>query len=186
MAPTKILVLGSGLVAKPCVDYLHRNTENHLTVACRTLAAAEKLAAGFPRATAIALDVQSPDLDRQVADHDVVISLVPFIYHADIICSAIKGKTNVVTTSYVSAAMHELDGPAKEAGITVLNEVGVDPGVDHLYAVKTISEIHDKGGKVKEFHSYCGGLPAPEAADNPLRFKVFRHLVCVPHASSPG
>ncbi|WDK20071.1 saccharopine dehydrogenase [Colletotrichum graminicola] len=63
------------------------------------------------------------------------------------------------------------------AGITVLNEVGVDPGVDHLYAIKASGEVHRKGGKIKEFHSYCGGLPAPECADNPLRFK----FSCSPH-----
>ncbi|KAH7304802.1 saccharopine dehydrogenase [Stachybotrys elegans] len=166
-----ILVLGSGMVAKPCVDFLCRNVNNNLTLACRTLSAAEKLVAGRPRLTAIALDVQSPDLDRVVAEHDIVISLVPFIHHPVVIRSAIKGKTNVVTTSYVSPAMLDLDASAKEAGITVLNEVGVDPGVDHLYAVKVITDVHEKGGKVKEFYSYCGGLAAPEAADNPLRFK---------------
>ena len=101
-----------------------------------------------PRAKAIALDVKSPDLDHHIAEHDVVISLVPFIYHADVIQSAIEAKTHVVTTSYVSPAMRELDNAAKEAGITVLNEVGVDPGVDHLYAIKTIGEVHDKGGEV--------------------------------------
>lgn len=63
--------------------------------------------------------------------------------------------------------MQELDGAAKEAGITVLNEVGMDPGVDHLYAIKLIGEVHEKGRKVKEFYSFCGGLPASEAADNP-------------------
>ncbi|CAF9911721.1 MAG: Saccharopine dehydrogenase [NADP(+), L-glutamate-forming] [Heterodermia speciosa] len=71
-------------------------------------------------------------------------------------------------TSYVSPAMLELDQEAKEAGITVLNEVGLDPGIDHLYAVKTISEVHKAGGKITSFLSYCGGLPAPEASDNPL------------------
>ncbi|KAH6971547.1 saccharopine dehydrogenase [Ilyonectria sp. MPI-CAGE-AT-0026] len=167
----KILVLGSGMVAKPCVDYLLRDADNLLTIGCRTITTAEKLVAGRSSATAIALDVKSPDLDRHIAEHDLVISLVPFIYHADVIRSAIKGKTHVVTTSYVSPAMQDLDGAAKEAGITVLNEVGVDPGVDHLYAVKTIGEVHEKGGKVKEFYSYCGGLCAPEASDNPLQFK---------------
>ncbi|RSL46753.1 hypothetical protein CEP54_013698 [Fusarium duplospermum] len=172
MSEKKILVLGSGMVAKPCVDYLLRDERNILTVACRTLPTAEKLVSQRPRAKAIALDVKSPDLDRHMAEHDVVISLVPFIYHADVIRSAIKAKAHVVTTSYVSPAMRELDAAAKEAGITVLNEVGVDPGVDHLYAIKTIGEVHGKGGKVKEFYSFCGGIPAPEAAnDNPLRFK---------------
>jgi len=88
-----------------------------------------------------------------------------------VIRSAIKGKTQVVTTSYVSPAIRDLDQAAKDAGITVLNEVGVDPGVDHLYAIKTIDEVHAKGGKVREFYSFCGGLPAPECAGNPLGFK---------------
>ena len=99
-----------------------------------------------------------------------MISLIPYIYHAAVIKSAIKSKTQVVTTSYVSQAIQDLDGAAKEAGITVLNEVGVDPGVDHLYAIKKIDEVHSKGGKVEEFYSYCGGLPAPDCADNPLGF----------------
>ncbi|KAI8182369.1 Saccharopine dehydrogenase [Colletotrichum sp. SAR 10_75] len=167
----RILVLGSGLVAKPCVDYLIRDERNKLTIACRTLSTAQTLAADHSRATAIGLDVASPELDTHVTEHDVVISLVPFIYHPTVIKAAIRGKTHVVTTSYVSPAIRELEAEAKAAGITVLNEVGVDPGVDHLYAIKTIGEVHAKGGKVKEFYSYCGGLPAPECADNPLKFK---------------
>ena len=80
-------------------------------------------------------------------------------------------KKNVVTTSYVSPAMQELEPKVKEAGITVMNEIGLDPGIDHLYAVKTIEEVHKAGGKVTSFLSYCGGLPAPEASDNPLGYK---------------
>lgn len=135
--------------------------------------AAQKLATSFPRTKAITLDVTSEaELDKCIAAHDVIISLIPYIYHASVIKSAIKSATNVVTTSYVSDAIRQLDKPAKEAGITVLNEVGVDPGVDHLYAIKKISEVHAQGGKVLEFYSYCGGLPAPECAnDNPLSFK---------------
>lgn len=67
--------------------------------------------------------------------------------------------------------MLELDAEAKEAGITVMNEIGLDPGIDHLYAVKTIEEVHAAGGKITSFLSYCGGLPAPEASDNPLGYK---------------
>ena len=76
-----------------------------------------------------------------------------------------------MTTSYISPAIRELEPAVKESSITVLTEVGVDPGVDHIYAIKKIDEVHAKGGKVLEFHSYCGGLPAPECADNPLGFK---------------
>ncbi|KAI9830160.1 MAG: hypothetical protein M1819_005837 [Sarea resinae] len=172
MSGKKILVLGSGMVARPCVEYLTRNEKNEITVACRTLSTAEALISGLPGTRAISLDVSlSKNLDPQVAAHDLVISLIPYIYHATVVKSAIKAKTNVVTTSYVSHAIRDLEAAAKEAGIVVLNEVGMDPGIDHLYAIKTIGEVHEKGGKVKEFHSYCGGLPAPECADNPLRFK---------------
>jgi spermidine synthase len=67
--------------------------------------------------------------------------------------------------------MKALDADAQKAGIVVLNEVGLDPGIDHLYAVKTIDEVHQAGGKITGFLSYCGGLPAPESADNPLGYK---------------
>lgn len=160
--------------------------------ACRTLEAAERVAADLPRTKAILLDVGDiAALEAAVAEYDVVVSLIPYTYHAAVIKAAIKGKTHVVTTSYVSPAMRELDEEAKKAGIVVMNEIGLDPGIDHLYAVKAISEVHSKGGKVrhlplfdstlagrssskdqiKEFTSYSAGLPAPAAANNPLGYK---------------
>ncbi|KAL9101127.1 MAG: hypothetical protein Q9163_003588, partial [Psora crenata] len=106
MTVIKILVLGSGMVARPCVEYLVRDSKNHVTVA-------------------ISLDVSnSADLEKAIADHDLVISLVPYVYHAAVIKLAIKYKINVVTTSYVSPAIRELDVAAKDAGTVVLNEVG--------------------------------------------------------------
>ncbi|KAL8723619.1 MAG: hypothetical protein Q9181_007247 [Wetmoreana brouardii] len=172
MADIRILVLGSGMVAAPWVEYLLRNEKNHVTIACRTLSTAQTVAPGLPRVRAIALDVSlTTELDSQIASHDLIISFVPYVYHASVIKLAIKYKVNVVTTSYLSDAIRELDTPAKEAGVVVLNEVGVDPGVNHLYAIKKIGEVHAKGGLIKEFYSYCGGLPAPERADNPLGFK---------------
>ncbi|KAF5367032.1 hypothetical protein D9758_004010 [Tetrapyrgos nigripes] len=168
----KVLLLGSGYVARPCAEYIVRNPHNELTIACRTLSAAKELAESLPRTKAISLDAnKQADLEAQVAAHDLVISLIPYTYHATVIKAAIKGKTDVVTTSYVSPAMRELDEEAKAAGIIVLNEIGLDPGIDHLYAIKTIDEVHAKGGKVKEFLSYCGGLPAPQFAGNPLGYK---------------
>jgi saccharopine dehydrogenase-like NADP-dependent oxidoreductase len=80
-----------------------------------------------------------------VAKVDLVISLIPYTHHATVIKSAIRKKKDVVTTSYVSPAMMELDAQVKEAGITVMNEIGVDPGVDHLSAVLTIDEVHKAG-----------------------------------------
>ncbi|KAG0066259.1 saccharopine dehydrogenase (NADP+, L-glutamate-forming) [Linnemannia elongata] len=172
MATKKILLLGSGFVAEPCVEYLCRRPENKLTIAARRLAIAQELAGGYANTTAISLDVNDEvALDAAIAEHDVVISLIPYTHHAQVIKSAIKSKTNVVTTSYVSPAMMAYDEAAKAAGVVVMNEIGVDPGVDHLYALKTINEVHAEGGKVLSFLSYCGGLPAPEASNNPLGYK---------------
>lgn len=94
--------------------------------ACRTLESAKKLSAGVKLSTAISLDVtDDAALDAEVAKHDLVISLIPYIFHAAVIKSAIRKKKHVVTTSYVSPAMLELDQAAKDAGITVMNEIGV-------------------------------------------------------------
>jgi saccharopine dehydrogenase (NADP+, L-glutamate forming) len=165
------LLLGSGFVARPTVEVLSK-AGVAVTVACRTLESAKKLAGNFNGATAISLDVNdSTALETEVAKHDVTISLIPYTYHATVIKAAIKAKKHVVTTSYVSPAMMELDAQAKEAGITVMNEIGLDPGIDHLYAIKTISEVHAAGGKITSFLSYCGGLPAAECSDNPLGYK---------------
>ncbi|KAI0708787.1 saccharopine dehydrogenase [Cerioporus squamosus] len=176
--PTKkVLLLGSGAVARPCAEYVVRNPDNALTVACRTLKTAEALISDLPNATAVSLDAGSEDpekqaaLEKAIAESDLVISLVPYIHHVNVIKAAIKGKTNVVTTSYISPGIRELEDEIKKAGIVVMNEIGLDPGVDHLYAIKTIDEVHAQGGKIKEFHSFCGGLPAPECSDNPLGYK---------------
>lgn len=166
----QVLLLGSGFVAKPTVDILSTTDGIDVTVACRTLENAKKLAG--EHAKAISLDVTDEKaLDAAVGKVDVVISLIPYIYHALVVKSAIRNKTNVVTTSYISAALKELEPEIKKAGITVMNEIGLDPGIDHLYAVKTIDEIHKQNGKIKSFLSYCGGLPAPEDSDNPLGYK---------------
>jgi spermidine synthase / saccharopine dehydrogenase (NADP+, L-glutamate-forming) len=136
---------------RPPILFFHPYlTNNPYLPACRDVQKARDLASGLRNAEAISLDVTSTnDLDAQVASHDLVISLIPYIHHAAVIKSAIKGKTHVVTTSYVSPAMRELDEEAKKAGIVVMNEIGLDPGIDHLYAIKTISEVHEKGGQVR-------------------------------------
>ncbi|KAJ5779416.1 saccharopine reductase Lys7-Penicillium chrysogenum [Penicillium paradoxum] len=171
VAGSKALLLGSGFVTKPTVEVLSK-ADVEVTVACRTLESAQALAAGFKNTKAISLDVNDDAaLDAALEQADVVISLIPYTFHATVIKSAIRTKTNVVTTSYVSPAMLELDEQCKAAGITVMNEIGLDPGIDHLYAVKTIEEVHAAGGKVTGFISFCGGLPAPECSNNPLGYK---------------
>ncbi|APA08296.1 hypothetical protein SS1G_13213 [Sclerotinia sclerotiorum 1980 UF-70] len=167
----KVLMLGAGFVTRPTLDILSE-AGIQVSVACRTIESAKKLSEGVKNAHPISLDVTDDKaLDAEVAKNDLVISLIPYTFHATVIKSAIRNKKNVVTTSYVSPAMMELDEEAKNAGITVMNEIGLDPGIDHLYAVKTIEEVHKAGGKITSFLSYCGGLPAPEDSDNPLGYK---------------
>ena len=94
-------------------------------VACRTLSTAQGLASNLPQTKAISLDVSnSADLEKAIRDHELVISLVPYVYHAAVMKLAIKYKINGVTASYVSPAIRELEAAAKEAGIVILNEVG--------------------------------------------------------------
>jgi hypothetical protein len=97
----------------------------------------------------MSLDVNdTPALEVAVAAVDVVVSLIPYALHVPVIEAAIKGNTHVVTTSYVSPAVRALEERVKAAGIIVMNEIGLDPGIDHLYAIKTIDEVHTQGGKV--------------------------------------
>ncbi|TQS35263.1 hypothetical protein Golomagni_04321 [Golovinomyces magnicellulatus] len=171
MASRKVLMLGAGFVTRPTLDILCEAGVN-VSVACRNIETAKGLTQGVKNATPISLDVTNEQqLDAEIAKNDLVISLIPYTFHATVIRSAIRNKKNVVTTSYISPAMLELNDEAKKAGITVMNEIGLDPGLDHLYAVKTIEEVHNAGGKINSFLSYCGGLPSPESSDNPLGYK---------------
>lgn len=171
MANRKVLLLGAGFVTRPTAVELDK-AGVYVTVACRTLDSAKKLCEGLKNANAISLNVSDKTaLEAEIAKVALVISLIPYTFHAQVIQAAINQKKHVVTTSYVSEAMMALDQAAKDAGITVFNEIGVDPGVDHLWAIKTISEVHKAGGKINSFISYCGGLPAPEDSDNPLGYK---------------
>jgi saccharopine dehydrogenase (NADP+, L-glutamate forming) len=168
-----VLVLGAGLVTRPLVRYLLDQPGYHVTVASRTLNKAEALVGDHPRGKAIAFDItrDSERLGDLVAEADLAISLLPYIHHVQVAEQCVRHRKHMVTTSYVSDAMRALDGAAREAGIILLNEIGLDPGIDHMSAMRIIDRVHGAGGEVKSFRSYCGGLPAPEANDNPLGYK---------------
>ena len=168
----KILVLGAGLVSRPLVEYLLKQPDFQVTVASRTVSKAEKLIENHSRGKAIALNVDDTiTLAKLINDCDLAISLVPYAYHPVIAKFCIEKKKQMITTSYVSDAMRELAPKAKAAGIIILNEIGLDPGIDHMSAMKIINDVQNKGGKVISFYSYCGGLPAPEANTNPFGYK---------------
>lgn len=168
----KVLVLGAGLVSRPLVHYLLEQPDFFVTVATRTLWKAEKLICDHPRGKALPLVVQDEaKLEELVKEHDLAVSLLPYVYHVKVAKLCIKHKKLMVTTSYVSKEMKELDGEARKAGVLILNEIGVDPGIDHMSAMDVIHRVEGAGGKIVGFHSYCGGLPAPEANDNPFGYK---------------
>jgi len=160
-------------VAKPLVQYLLDRAGFQVTVASRTLSKAEALVGDHPRGKAVAFDIEqdSASLSDLVAQADLAISLLPDIYHVRVAEQCIRHRKPLVTTSYVSDGMRALDGAARDAGVILLNEIGLDPGIDHMSAMRVIHRVHEAGGEVKSFRSYCGGLPAPDANDNPLGYK---------------
>ncbi len=167
----KVLVLGAGLVSKPLVHYLlKKNFE--VKVASRTVSKADALIKGFSNGTAEELNVKNDEqLEKLIIESDLAISLLPFTFHVKVAKLCIKHKKQLVTTSYVSKEMNQLDEEAKSAGILILNEIGLDPGIDHMSAMQIIDDVNKKGGKVTSFRSYCGGLPDMQHNNNPFGYK---------------
>jgi saccharopine dehydrogenase-like NADP-dependent oxidoreductase len=168
----KILVLGAGLVARPLVRYLLEEPEFHVTVATRTLSKAETLIDRRPRGTAKSLNVEDTTaLKAFISSADLVISLLPWTHHIDVAKHCIESRKHLVTTSYVKPEMQALDADAKNSGLLFLNEIGVDPGIDHMAAMRVIDGAKKEGGEIFSFYSYCGGLPALESNNNPFGYK---------------
>jgi saccharopine dehydrogenase-like NADP-dependent oxidoreductase len=168
----KVLVLGAGLVTRPHVRYLLDVPDFQVTVASRTVSKAETLINGHPQGVAIALDVSNEaELEALIRQTDLAVSMLPYAYHPTVAALCVKHRKHMVTTSYVKDQMRALDIPAKQAGIILLNEIGVDPGIDHMSAMKVIHHVERTGGKIASFVSWTGGLPAPEASDNPFGYK---------------
>ncbi|MES2779087.1 MAG: saccharopine dehydrogenase C-terminal domain-containing protein [Bacteroidota bacterium] len=171
----KILVLGAGLSSSYLIKYLleHAIAENwQVTIADSNLEAAQHKTRHHTHATAIELNITNDkSRSEQIAAHDLVISMLPPSMHILAAQDCITYKKHLVTASYISDEMKQLDKAAKDAGVLLLNECGLDPGIDHLSAVKIIHEIEERGGTVTSFKSFCGGLVAPEYDDNPWNYK---------------
>ncbi|KAF9680334.1 hypothetical protein SADUNF_Sadunf06G0110300 [Salix dunnii] len=187
-----VLIIGAGRVCRPAVELLTSagNTSSHewykacldtdfeeqtvveVVVASLYLKDAEEIIDGIPNASAVQLDVMDGEsLCKYISQVDVVVSLIPASCHITIANACIKLKKHLVTASYVDDSMSFLHGEAKAADITILGEMGLDPGIDHMMAMKMINNVHVRKGRIKSFTSYCGGLPSPAAANNPLAYK---------------
>ncbi|XP_015600808.2 alpha-aminoadipic semialdehyde synthase, mitochondrial [Cephus cinctus] len=169
----KVVVLGAGYVSAPLVEYLHRDNKIRIIVCSQLKDEADALANRYPGVESVFLNVlDRPDtLHEVVSSADVVVSLLPYSLHHLVAKTCIQTKTHLVTASYMNDDVKALHEEAEAAGVTILNEVGLDPGIDHLLALECFDDIRQAGGKIESFISWCGGLPAPECSYNPLRYK---------------
>lgn len=173
----KILLIGAGRSASSLIDYLLRQAEIfdwHITIGELDPETAKSKIGESKRASVILFDAQSEQLRSAViSEHDLVVSMLPATMHVPVAVDCIKFKKHMVTASYVSDAMRDLHADAVAAGVTILNEMGVDPGIDHMSAVKVLDQLRAEGSDVFHFETFTGGLPAPESDDNPWHYKFF-------------
>lgn len=171
----RILVVGAGLSATSLIEYLLNKSEENdwdVVVADYDFNLAQQKINNHSRGIAIHFDVfdveQRNDAIRQA---DIVVSMLPASMHVLLAEDCVIQGVNMITASYVSDKIKALDERAKEKGVLLLNEIGLDPGIDHLSAKKIIDDIQAKGGEITLFKSFCGGLVAPEYDDNPWNYK---------------
>jgi saccharopine dehydrogenase-like NADP-dependent oxidoreductase len=171
----RILVLGSGLSTSSLIDYLlgHAEKENWLiTVGDIDEKTARSKIDGHPRGTAIPFDIfNETDKIRHISESDIVISMLPARFHPMVAEACLAAGRNLLTASYVSPEIRRLDYQARQKGLLFFNELGVDPGIDHMSAMRIIDAIREKGGKITGFRSFTGGLIAPESDNNPWNYK---------------
>jgi saccharopine dehydrogenase-like NADP-dependent oxidoreductase len=167
----RICIFGAGMVSRPIIVHLLEKGYE-VTVASNDLSKVDFIGQYSKGKTEI-FDVHNQEqLSKLVSEHDINVSLLPYIFHIDVARQCLRHRKHLVTTSYVKPEMQALDSEARKLGIGLLNEMGLDPGIDHMSAMKIIDYIHEKEGEVEEFYSLCGALPAPESShDNPLRYK---------------
>jgi len=170
-----ILIFGAGRSASSLIRYLLSKSESenlHLIVADLSLALAEKKTQNHPNATPIALNIfETEERKAAIEKASIVISMLPAHLHIEIAKDCLEFKKHLVTASYISDAMQELDEEARKNNLIFMNEIGLDPGIDHMSAMKVIDEIRSKGGKMLLFESFCGGLVAPECDNNLWNYK---------------
>jgi len=170
-----ILIFGAGRSASSLIRYLLAKSESenlHLVVADLSLALAEKKTQNHPNATPIALNIfETEERKAAIEKASIVISMLPAHLHIEIAEDCIEFKKHLVTASYISDAMQALDEEARKNNLIFMNEIGLDPGIDHMSAMKVIDEIRSKGGNMLLFESFCGGLVAPECDNNLWNYK---------------
>ena len=170
-----ILIIGAGRSATSLIRYLLDKSEKEelfITIGDISIQAAQRFTTGHPNARGIMLDVFN-DVQRKeaVENSDLVISMLPARYHIEVAKDCIEFGKHMVTASYISKEMQALNHKAQAKGLIFMNEIGLDPGIDHMSAMQVIDRIRSKGGKMLLFESFCGGLIAPESDNNLWNYK---------------
>ncbi|MEM9919785.1 MAG: saccharopine dehydrogenase C-terminal domain-containing protein [Bacteroidota bacterium] len=170
-----ILVIGAGRSATALIDYLLNKAKEYswfVMVADANPELAQQKVNNHPNGRATWLDVTKVNDRRDLIERaDVVVSLLPAHLHLEVAHDCIKLKKHLITASYVSKEMYRLGDEARNRELIFMGEMGLDPGIDHMSAMRKIDEIKEKGGTLKAFRSYTGGLIAPESDDNPWHYK---------------
>jgi saccharopine dehydrogenase-like NADP-dependent oxidoreductase len=171
----KILIIGAGRSASSLIKYLLDKSDDEklvITIADLSEALANKKTGSHKNARAISFDVCNDEQRKQeIQQADIVISMLPAHLHIEVAKDCVFYKKSMITASYISEEMKSLDFQAKENQIVLMNEIGLDPGIDHMSAMKIMDEIKSKGGKIILFESFCGGLVAPESDTNLWNYK---------------
>ncbi|MCP4443008.1 MAG: saccharopine dehydrogenase [Aureispira sp.] len=171
----KVLIIGAGRSATSLIDYMLDQADKHdwhITVADMSLELAQEKVEGRARGTAVSFNaLDEAERKPHLANADFVVSMLPARFHIHVAKDCLKLGKNLATASYVSPELKELDQEVKDKGLIFLNEIGLDPGIDHMSAMQFINRIREKGGKIHAFYSYAGGLVAPESDNNPWHYK---------------
>tara|TARA_B100001287_G_scaffold271536_1_gene271963 strand:- start:2699 stop:4030 length:1332 start_codon:yes stop_codon:yes gene_type:complete len=171
----KILIFGAGRSSSSLIKYLLNLLESEnwfLTVIDSDLKTAQCKVGNHPKSACFAIDASDRSVRMKfIKDADIVISMLPAFLHIKILRDAIDCGVHVITPSYVTEDIKSLDQEAKSKDVIILNEMGLDPGIDHMSAKKLIDDIKTRGGKLIGFESFTGGLVAPESDSNPWNYK---------------
>lgn len=171
----KILVIGAGRSASALIEYLLKQAKSYswtVTVADTNLGLAKEKVKGHPNAKTAELNIRDKAVrETLIIESDVVISMLPAFLHTIVAKDCLSYGRHLITASYVSPEMRELAEKARKKGLVFMGEMGLDPGIDHMSAMKKIHEIKEKGGDLSVFYSYTGGLIAPESDTNPWHYK---------------
>lgn len=170
-----ILILGAGRSSTLLIDYLLDLAEDRdwlVVVADRELSLAEARVKDHPKGMGMVFDVNSnADREQMISQAAIVVSMLPADMHLSVAKDCVRLGKPMVTASYETSEMRALDAEAKAKGVLIMNEVGLDPGIDHMSAMRVIDRIKGKKGRIIGFESFTGGLVAPESDDNPWNYK---------------